>query len=351
MKIKIDAIDTLFFKDGKPFAMGEENWANGIFPPAPSVFYGALRTLYFSKHLDLLSKANKDDDPTLNLKIKGIYFFIDDNLFLPAPADLVTDVQKIDDDTLPLYKLSLTDKPAISNYQLDRFLFNSTNLKVEKPQEDVLLGLSYFNSYLSGDFNKLPAVKLSKYITIEPKIGIGRSNITKSAAESMLYRVGMRRLEKNGLKISFVIDFNGLDVESKGLLKLGGEGKAACFKSIVDELSISKPQLTSNIVKLYLLTPSIFKNGSLPDLEKPLFKKYNMKLIAAAVPGFKSIGGFDMESNKPKPMYRAVKEGSVYYFTYEGDAQTLVDDFYLNSISDYNLDKLGFGITLAGNVI
>ncbi|MGK9475771.1 type III-B CRISPR module-associated Cmr3 family protein [Melioribacter sp. OK-6-Me] len=112
---------------------------------------------------------------------------------------------------------------------------------------------------------------------------------------------------------------------------------------------MSKPVLSSNIVKLYLLTPAIFENGSLPNLEKPLFKKYNMKLLTAAVSGYKSIGGFDIQSNQPKPMYRAVKEGSVFYFSFEGDSNDLLDDFFLASISDFNLDKQGFGITLIGN--
>ena len=57
MRIKIDAIDTLFFKDGKPFSMGDETWADGIFPPPPSVIYGALRSIYFSEHPEKLQKV------------------------------------------------------------------------------------------------------------------------------------------------------------------------------------------------------------------------------------------------------------------------------------------------------
>lgn len=351
MRIKINAVDLLFFKDGKPFSMGEENWANGIFPPPPSVFYGALRTSYFSKNLDLFAKANKEDDPTRSLRINGIYFFVDNDLFLPAPADLVTKSDELDKSVLSLYKLSLADKPSIGNYPLDKLLVYSGNSKVERLQEQLLLRLSYFNKYISGDFDKLTAVKLDKYINIEPKIGIGRNNISKSAAESMLYRVGMIRTEKDNNKLSFVVDFDGLNIEKNGLLKLGGEGRAVSFEAFsMNDSEILKPQINSNIIKLYLLTPAIFENGSLPDLQKPLFKKYNMKLIAAALQGFKSLGGFDMEKIQPKPMYRAVKEGSVYYFTFEGDAQALVNDFYLNSISDYDFDKQGYGITIPGGV-
>ena len=48
MIIQIDPLDTLFFRNGKPFTMGEETWADAVFPPYPSVVYGALRSAYFS---------------------------------------------------------------------------------------------------------------------------------------------------------------------------------------------------------------------------------------------------------------------------------------------------------------
>lgn len=351
MKIKIDAVDTLFFRDGKPFALGEENWANGIFPPAPSVFYGSLRTSYFSNNLNSFKKLNTKEDESLNLKINGIFYFIDNSIAFPLPADLV--MNKHDN---KIYKTTLFEKPNISNFPLEKFLSFQNNNDIERPQEEMLLKFNFFAKYLSGNFDELQALKLNDYITIEPKIGIGRKNSTKSAAESMIYRVGMRRLEKNikKNKISFVVDYDGLSLPSEGILKLGGEGRPAKYKRLTEEelsdFNNLKPEITSNLVKIYFLTPAIFENGSIPNMNNPLFKKYNMKLISAAVSGFKYIGGFDMESKTPKPMYRAVKEGAVYYFTFEGDKKALVDDFFFNSISDFNLANQGFGITLAGNV-
>ena len=47
MHISIKPFDCLFVRDGKPFSMGDEVWASGIFPPPPSVVYGALRTAWF----------------------------------------------------------------------------------------------------------------------------------------------------------------------------------------------------------------------------------------------------------------------------------------------------------------
>ncbi|MGK9475770.1 type III-B CRISPR module-associated Cmr3 family protein [Melioribacter sp. OK-6-Me] len=215
MKIKIDAIDTLFFKDGKPFSMGEESWANGIFPPAPSVFYGSLRTSYFSKNLSEFKKVNTPEDPTFNLKINKISYWSEDEFF-PAPADLVTD--NSNKNNPDLFKLTLNDKPKYGNFPLPKILEYKGNLsKVERPEEYHLISSFSMNKYLSGDFEKITSVKLNKFITIEPKVGIGRSNTTRSAAESMIYRVGMRRLE-NKSSLSFLLDFEGLSISEEGIL-------------------------------------------------------------------------------------------------------------------------------------
>ena len=34
--IEIEALDTLFFRDGKPFTMGQDTVGESIFPPHPS---------------------------------------------------------------------------------------------------------------------------------------------------------------------------------------------------------------------------------------------------------------------------------------------------------------------------
>ncbi len=49
--------------------MGENTWPDTVFPPYPSVIYGALRSTYFANHINELGKANREDDPTKKLRI------------------------------------------------------------------------------------------------------------------------------------------------------------------------------------------------------------------------------------------------------------------------------------------
>jgi len=58
-----------------------------------------------------------------------------------------------------------------------------------------------------------------------------------------------------------------------------------------------------------------------------------------------------MAENKPKPMYRVVPEGSVYYFKVlnGADEEKIKEVFHFKNISDI-LPEEGFGLTLVGGV-
>ena len=60
MILELQPLDTLFFRDGKPFNKGEENWADAIFPPFPATIYGALRTAYFNEHIEIFEKLKSE---------------------------------------------------------------------------------------------------------------------------------------------------------------------------------------------------------------------------------------------------------------------------------------------------
>ncbi|MCM8808372.1 MAG: hypothetical protein NC926_10645, partial [Candidatus Omnitrophica bacterium] len=97
MWIKISPNDTLFFRSGRPFAMGFETWTDTIFPPYPSTIYGALRTFLIFERGSLRefkSGKYKDigtPDKKGTMKIIGPLIFNSENskTYFPAPLDLV----------------------------------------------------------------------------------------------------------------------------------------------------------------------------------------------------------------------------------------------------------------------
>lgn len=361
MGIKIDALDTLFFRDGKPFTMGAETWASGIFPPAPSVIYGALRSIYFSDHIGELSKANSESDMSLNLKINIICLLIGSKEYFPLPLDCAKEKGSRENKTVMLKPEPLN---TISNCPAKYILRSDGNKKIESADDGWFDALS-LNHYLKSpsDSDGVHFIKLSDHVLTEPKIGIGREALTHTTKDGMLYRAGMRRLEsamkhrRNTEKCYIAADFEELKIPDKGVMKIGGEGKAAAFEKI-ETVNIDAPQIEGKIFKLYLSTPAILKNGWLPERldSKTLEGNYNgirLKLLTAAIGKPLYIGGFDIKKREPKPMRKAVPAGSVYYFEVVENANniSIIDAFHGKAISDEENDcRQGFGIVFVGAV-
>lgn len=351
--IQIDALDTLFFRDSKTFTKGEDTWADTMFPPFPSVIYGALRSAYFAENIEELGKAAENDDPTRNLVIKNICLKQGNDIYFPYPLDCVKDKESKQTEILELKKTFLSGKHTNLNGMKDLL---QSSFDTAETVKDSLISSTSLKEYLTLEDKSPIAHKKSDFIELEPKIGIARSKHTRTSEEGMLYRVGMNRMAKGfNNTLSLIIDFEGLELLNKeGLMKMGGEGKAVKYK--IDEkeeksISIDKPEITNGMFKLYLSTPAIFKNGWLPgDINKDTLEgrinDVKVKLITAAIGKPVSIGGWDIKRRCPKVMRKAVPAGSVYYFELlEGD----ISNLHGQSISDFNSQE-GFGIAYVGAV-
>ncbi|BBJ28678.1 type III-B CRISPR module-associated protein Cmr3 [Athalassotoga saccharophila] len=341
--IEITPLDTLFFRNTKEYTMGEETTANSIFPPMPSTIYGAIRTAYFSEHSESFKFVNTDKDPTKSLKIKGVFLKDKDgSIFLQTPLDFV--LPKDQNDSNELFKLVLDKKPDrfYSNFKLPKLLTSPVNKKVESLEN------SYFN--ITSIVTQSPLFKAENLIKYETHIGIGRNKLkTTDEEEGRLYKARMVR--PNLLK-SFLVDYDGLEL-TNGILKLGGEGKAAYYKEIEIPRSIQQLFRVSELkdyLRLYLMTPAYFKKGWIPSwLDENFEGKYknlHLKLITAVVGKPIMAGGYDIAKNKPKMMKKFVPAGSVYYFeVLKGDFESIKSAFQYQSISE-ELSSEGFGITI-----
>ena len=350
MKIEIKAFDTLFFRDGKPFTMEDESWAEGIFPPPMSVIYGALRTAYFANHPEELGKANEHDDPTKNLKIKHFAFYIQNKgyVYYPVPADFAT--KEIKTNKWQIFRMQIRDNVLTSKPVLP-LCADPKEEKLESVSGFYLTGDS-LNEYLQRfDINETSVLRLDKQMSVEPKIGIGRNNQTKTSNEGRLYRLGMRRMEG----LSILVDFEGMELPEKGIIRLGGEGKTAYYsKSDFDSESRKIDDVSRRFV-VYFKTPAYFeKNGYYPDFFDWNFsceingRKY--RIVSMSMDKPLSIGGWDMKANRPKPMKKFVPAGTVYIVECDSEI-SLKDfnaDFETKEFCKEEYSKQGYGLYFAG---
>ncbi|NLZ54803.1 MAG: type III-B CRISPR module-associated protein Cmr3 [Thermoanaerobacteraceae bacterium] len=351
MLLKTEPIDTLFFRDGKPFNMGEDTWSNSVFPPYPSVFYGALRTAYFAKEPDSFDLRGKENDPTLALKIHSVLLNIWDNYYFPLPRDLVREKDSGEKCAFPL---QLQDAPYLSNCPLPKTL--GVQDKVVETIANGIIDRETLQGYLENSSDLFYYSNLKEYVTQEPKIGIGIDKKSGTAADTQLYRSEMLRLAP---ECSIVIDYEGIELSESGFLKLGGEGKAAFYNHISNKEEAFLPScstLDNQYFKLYLLSPAVLSNGWLPAWIDPqslagIYEGLKVKLLAVALGKYVSVGGFDIKKGRPKPMVRAVPSGSVYYFELlEGEKEKVKQVFHYQPFENNDYAKEGFGTVLVGRV-
>ena len=363
MFYRIEPLDTLFFRDGRPFTMGVEAWANPVFPPYPSTVYGAIRTwLIFEtgnlkdfragKYADELGTPSKKG----RLKIKGPFISVNNNLYFPVPNDLL--IKKKDKKDNTLFKIDLVGTPEIliSDYFLEKAFINKADFEVDNV--DGFIDMASLQDYLSGRRVNIPFTEKKEIFMQERKTGIKRSRKTLSSEEGCLYRLPMIRFKKD---VSLFVEVEGVNnYPEKGIIQLGGEGKIARIEKKSDDLLKDLEDMNfefkEHVFKLYLATPAIFENGWLPKwIDKTTlegsYQGIKVKLVACSIGKYCSIGGWDLANHKPKPMFKLVPAGSVYYFKMldEIGSGKIKEIFHLKNISDINPEE-GFGLSLVGEV-
>ncbi len=367
MWIKIIPNDTLFFRSARPFSLGDDTWADSVFPPYPSTIYGALRTfLIFQRGSlkDFKEKSYQDigtPEKKGSMKVVGpILGKVNDiTSFFSVPFDLVNKKGDRENIALPLY---MTKKPVL--YYSDNLI---ENIFIFKPVEQVKEIEGYFDDitikdYLEGKTDELRYIQESEFYTEELKIGISKDKISLTSKEGHLYRIPMLRLNKNdNFPIGFLIKVEDIThVPDRGILQVGAEGKTARFEKVdrdlMENIKNTTLRLKDGIFKLYFATPAIFKNGWLPEwINKETLEGekdgIKIKLVTAAIGKYIRIGGWDLAKRKPKPMYKAVPAGSVYYFkVLDGsDVQRIKEIFHFKNISDINPEE-GFGLSFVGGI-
>jgi len=388
--IMIKPEDTLFFRDGKPFEMGVDNFSHYIFPPFPPTFYGALRTAIINSKAtvkDFLNANIEGDVKTVvgdisefgSLEIKGPFIFeVDSNaLIVPLPYDLL---ENKDNETF-VKIISVVPDTSLDHYSNLRY-----KIKPAMPQGDIegketeenfvritdFVG-NYFNQEFNGESLYKTILKRNEIFEIERKVGIKLDKSTKSTEENYLYSASHIRLKEG---FGFLVEVNKVEVNNdnnllpnQGYLRLGGDTRVAEFKEIDFDLSSITEDIVNNLPELnedfllefILLTPAIFKNGWYPDFLnndmgflKGEFGGISLTLISAVLGKPLYIGGFDLAKGYPKEMKKAVPAGSVYYFKIDGATdrdkiKEFIKKYNFSSIETEPLfKKQGFGITLIG---
>ncbi|MEZ4963769.1 MAG: type III-B CRISPR module-associated protein Cmr3 [Saprospiraceae bacterium] len=348
MKLQLEPLDPLFFRDGRPFTMGEETYAEGVFPPMPSTVRGALRSMWMSQKLDAYD-TEKDKQAKASARIAIRYFglSIGDKPVFHVPLDLFFSGRGKETLAQPMELI----KPSfVSSCPVEvSYLFKAdTDGKVESVAGH-LLDEEGMKKYINGNTpSNIATERLSDFVKKEHKIGIGRNNETHLTEEGLLYRLISNRFEDmNDDSMTIIIDVEGFDTQIDtaplySVILLGGERKSVVARSCEFDLP-DVPKIQGRYFKIVLLTPALFGTW----YPKHLCDEFSgLKLIAASAGKPVLIGGWDILNQCPKPMRRAVPTGSVFLFEAidEVQANMIARKYHGESICKPLDDLDGLGI-------
>jgi len=373
IQIQIEPMDTLFFRDNRPFNAGEETTAEFNFP-SPLTFFGAIgNTVLNSASKEEFSKflRGKYNHPTLGtydenlintpLKLKGPFLHRDDEIFFPPPANMW--IRKSGKKPFTYY----TSLPYQVNWLWD---VKSEKLRPLKIPESEMKPLDEYISkkvliqYLS---NSLPPTMQARseddFFAKENRYGHALSRESRTVEEGFFYTATHLRFKdklegKTYIATGFILIAEGIEKTDlpDEVISLGGERRRAkisvqnSVKFIPEQPEVLKTIKEKHKFFIYLATPAIFNNGWYGDFAQ---KFDGAVMVGAAVNKPMYISGWKVSEGKPRPIEKAVPAGSVYFF----EAESWKDDQFKNLYEKYHFresisDKYpsaGFGIALIGS--
>lgn len=406
MPFFIEPLDVLFFRDSKPFSAGDVHGAKGDTLLPAQAFAGAVRSAVLAR---VLSKAQKTfGDFATDPKVQALAAEVGTpggygdfcclgpfpaqerrgewHVWLPTPFDLLKETDKKDSrvvrELLPMEKTAdviACRPPATAPLWLAQ---ERASGECQSP----LFTDHQLAVYLKHTGGR-PAIQLdeqagSEFFRSERRVGIALEQ-DRRAREGLLYSAHFMRVREDSFtRKGFIIETNATSLGKEGLLKLGGEGRAATYSQLPEESlkawyslikgsdsqELRKQLAKSRRFKLYLAAPALFSQGWLPDFIQPdtlcsgsegLLGKAGIKvrLVSAAVGKPLHIGGWDMAKHMPKVMYKAVPGGSVYFMEcLEGDTDSLFSLLHgtvalQQQVADAELREfasIGYGLTFIG---
>ena len=320
--LRLDPLDVLFFRDGKPFEAGIRAATT---EPLPQTLAGAVRTHVLEaagcdfarlgaavqrggSFAQALGEQSMELGKLASLACRGPWFARDGAPLLPMPASLHRVGKKQSDGRFVALKPLDRAPPGWRNAPL-RPLWTHEGERTERATG--WLTLDGMRVFLAGNLpDPAQAVARGALFATDSRTGIVIGAETWTTEESLIYAADYLALNDG---ISLYVEITGPRAElerafPKGrapALPLGGQGRRVRATRQALPSWPERPSVAHGRRTLVLTTPGLFADGWRPRALDP---------VAAAVPGHIAFSGWDLARNGPKPTRFAVAAGSVLFF-------------------------------------
>ncbi len=327
--VRLEPVDTWFFRDGTPFSAGSapQDDVGSLVPPNPTTVVGALRAaLALSKGWNRQGRWPRDICEVLGdgpedlgaLSLDGPFLLRDAQPLFRAPRHLFGSGDSHGWNPCAF----LRPGPAVAcdlgdSIRLPAAPGTYSDFADLEASDNEWLTQAGMNAVLRG---KLPAkseVVSSKTLwKEEPRIGLKRDISTRAAEEGMLYSTRHVRPQRGvslgariaGLPQDWALPFGQL-------VSLGGEGRLAECRKWNAAVSLDMPLTTIRVsrqVVVIALSPLDIEEGIYRGLQ-PLEALGDARVVSACLNRPQRVGGWDSLARRPLPLRCVLPPGSVLF--------------------------------------
>lgn len=391
--VYIDPLDTCFFRDARAFGAAASTFAASG-QPTGLTLYGALGSLVLAKHgCSLQDFVKGQANPSLQAKLGKYEAALQHNtfaiqgpwltytqitgareLFFPPPANLW--VSGPPDRQSTLHFIYPQEKEGLGGVAWDlagypnlRPLTLPQTLPGAWPPEpgSAYLSQAAIRQYLAGSLRSLGGSRAeSRFYLRESRAGNRVAPESWCTAEAYLFFTEHLRFQEElsgnvYRRAGLAVVANTLEPADlgDGCLFVGGERRQAVLgcEDLTGKLIAEDPQVLQTIQEkkrflLYLATPAIFSQG----WQRPWPFPAGVQLVGAAVGKPLRLSGWSRGQHhaggRPRPFYRAVPAGSVYFFeapNWSPDQfQEMYTTFHCHQSLSEQYASAGLGVALVG---
>jgi len=338
--LSITPVDVLMLRGNRLFGGAVHGGAH--MPPWPSVVTGAVisRALADQNRVGHVTMAPDQADRLVrealgeDFCLRSLWILSRGTLWFPTPADLVV----LDDgkNSLSVHRVAPRKVPSglSCSYPLEMLPVLDAEER-KKPAGSVWLSMNGWKSHVQGTVPQAAEVTTADQLwAVDPRLGIALEIGSRTVKTGAIYTTDAVVMKAD---THLIAAFSGTNIPSKGLLRLGGDGRAAEIRPadpwIINELEgFGRPAPDWKGFRMILATPGLFPSGWLPpgadERTGYMLQLDNLKakLMAAALPRHQVISGWDLADQVPKPAQKVMPAGACYWFKVEeGDTAALME--------------------------